>query len=77
MNKEDTPCRTASLTFTIDSILNLKGSGRDLDDPRGQTDSGCKGDFKARYDEVWDVRKRHASDSRSGETGEHHITQGM
>ncbi|KAM4537582.1 homeobox protein HMX3-like [Odontesthes bonariensis] len=60
MSKEDAPSRNACLTFTIDSILNLKQQdGADLE----QRDSGCKKDFQARYEEVWDVRRRHDSGS--------------
>ncbi|XP_071391851.1 homeobox protein HMX2-like [Centroberyx affinis] len=71
MNKEDAPCRTAALTFTIDNILNLKHSSRNFDAAaKEQTDSGCKNDFQARCDEVWDVRRRHLSDSRSEETAQ-------
>uniref|UniRef100_A0A3Q3GTS0 Homeobox protein HMX3-like n=1 Tax=Labrus bergylta TaxID=56723 RepID=A0A3Q3GTS0_9LABR len=46
MSKEDAPSRSASLTFTIDNILNLKQDG------------GCKSEFQARGEEVWDVRRR-------------------
>lgn len=60
MSKEDAPSRSASLTFTIDSILNLKQrDGEDLDASKGQ--SGWKRDFQARRDEAWDVRRRHCS----------------
>ncbi|XP_040887331.1 homeobox protein HMX2-like [Toxotes jaculatrix] len=67
MSKEDSPSRSASLTFTIDNILNLKqqDSG-DFDGSKGQRGSGCKNDFQARREEVWDVRRRH--DSGSEET---------
>ncbi|XP_010735530.3 homeobox protein HMX2 [Larimichthys crocea] len=60
MSKEDAPSRSASLTFTIDNILNLKQ--RDAGDLE-QRDGGCKKDFQARCDEVWDVRRRHCSGS--------------
>ncbi|XP_054457074.1 homeobox protein HMX2-like [Anoplopoma fimbria] len=46
MSKEDAPGRSASLTFTIDNILNLK-------EKKEQRDSGCE--------ELWDVRRRHGS----------------
>ncbi|XP_051285392.1 homeobox protein HMX2-like [Dicentrarchus labrax] len=62
MSKEDAPSRSASLTFTIDNILNLKQrDDGDLDGSKEQRDSGCKKDFQARCDEVWDVRRRHGS----------------
>ncbi|XP_067436357.1 homeobox protein HMX3-A-like [Thunnus thynnus] len=69
MSKEDAPSRSASLTFTIDNILNLKqrDSGN-FDGSKQQRDSGCKNDFQARIDEVWDVRRRH--DSGSEETAQ-------
>ncbi|XP_069025970.1 homeobox protein HMX2-like isoform X1 [Embiotoca jacksoni] len=69
MSKEDAPSRSACLTFTIDNILNLKQQvgGGDLDGSKSQKDSGCKTDFQARYEEVWDVRRRH--DSGPEETG--------
>lgn len=70
MNKEDIPCRTASLTFTIDNILNLKKNNNfDAYDSKTQTDSGFKDDFQRRYG-VYDVRSRHESDCTSQETGE-------
>ncbi|XP_008296628.1 H6 family homeobox 4 [Stegastes partitus] len=53
MSKDDASSR--SLTFTIDNILNLKQrDGGDLGSLKEQ-----KNDFQARYEEVWDVRKRH------------------
>ena len=68
MSKEDAPSRGASLTFTIDNILNLKQQdSEDLEVSKGQRDSGCKSDFRARCEEEWDVRGRH--DSGSEETG--------
>lgn len=68
MSKEDAPSRSASLTFTIDNILNLKQRDcGDLDASKEQRDRGCKKDFQARCGEVWDVRRRH--DSGSDETG--------
>ncbi|XP_076581524.1 uncharacterized protein LOC143317316 [Chaetodon auriga] len=63
MSKEDAPSRSASLTFTIDSILNLKQTDGDPDGSKEQRDAGCKKDFRARCDEVWDVRRRHGSGS--------------
>ncbi|XP_047457555.1 homeobox protein HMX2-like [Mugil cephalus] len=62
MSKEDAPSRSAFLTFTIDNILNLKqqGSG-DFVGSKEQRDGGCKNDFHARYEEAWDVRRRHDS----------------
>ncbi|XP_029311222.1 homeobox protein HMX3-like [Cottoperca gobio] len=69
MSKEDAPSRSASLTFTIDNILNLKQRDRgDSDRSKEQRDSGCKEDLQARYDKVWDVRRRH--DSGSDETAQ-------
>ncbi|XP_028285595.1 homeobox protein HMX2-like [Parambassis ranga] len=66
MSKEaHAPSRSACLTFTIDSILNLKQQdGADFGGSKEQR--GCKNDFQARYQEVWDVRRRH--DSASEET---------
>ncbi|XP_042368611.1 homeobox protein HMX2-like [Plectropomus leopardus] len=65
MSKEDAPGRSASLTFTIDNILNLKQrDGGDSDASKGQQrDSGCKDGLQARYEAVWDVRSRHDSGS--------------
>uniref|UniRef100_A0AAQ4QHX3 Homeobox domain-containing protein n=3 Tax=Gasterosteus aculeatus TaxID=69293 RepID=A0AAQ4QHX3_GASAC len=63
MSKEDAPTRSASLTFTIDHILNLKQRGGDRDGSKAQRDAGCKGDVQARYDEAWDVRSRDGSGS--------------
>ncbi|XP_073330603.1 H6 family homeobox 4 [Pagrus major] len=64
MSKEDAPSRSASLTFTIDNILNLKRrDGGDLDGSKEQ-----KKDFQARCDELWDVRRRR--DSGSDETAQ-------
>ncbi|XP_030018597.1 homeobox protein HMX2-like [Sphaeramia orbicularis] len=57
MSKEDGPGRSASLTFTIDNILNLK----QRDGPRAQPDSGWKNEFQVRFEEMWDVRRRHDS----------------
>ncbi|KAF7665048.1 hypothetical protein LDENG_00157130 [Lucifuga dentata] len=61
MSKEDAPCRPASLTFTIDNILNLKQHGGKFDSQQ-KTERGCKNVFQARYDEVWDVRRTDASE---------------
>lgn len=62
MSKEDAPSRSASLTFTIDNILNLKQRDcGDLDLSKEQKD------LQARCGEVWDVRRRH--DSGSDESG--------
>ncbi|XP_071316190.1 homeobox protein HMX3-like [Trachinotus anak] len=67
MSKEDAPSRSASLTFTIDNILNLKQrDGGDFGGLKAQRDSGCEDDFRARCEEVWDVRRRR--DSGSEET---------
>lgn len=60
MSKEDAPSRSASLTFTIDSILNLKQ--RDSGDSgasKEEKERGWKRDF--RRGELWDVRGRHES----------------
>ncbi|XP_029943814.1 homeobox protein HMX2-like [Salarias fasciatus] len=52
MSKEDAPGRSACLTFTIDSILNLKR--RDEQDSGGfRGRNGCKSEFET----VWDVRR--------------------
>ncbi|XP_028419472.1 homeobox protein HMX2 [Perca flavescens] len=64
MSKEDAPSRSASLTFTIDNILNLKQ--RDSGHPdrsKPQRDSGCTDDLQAQHDEEWEVRRRHGSGS--------------
>ncbi|KAM6959894.1 H6 family homeobox 4 [Tautogolabrus adspersus] len=55
MSKEDAPSRSASLTFTIDNILNLKQRDGGSSERR---DGGCKSEFQARGEEVWDVRRR-------------------
>ncbi|KAM8897959.1 homeobox protein HMX3-like [Spinachia spinachia] len=69
MSKEDAPTRSASLTFTIENILNLKQpGGGDWDASEAQRDAGCKGDAQARYDEARDVRSRHGS--RSDDTAQ-------
>ncbi|KAM3591014.1 uncharacterized protein V6R79_020701 [Siganus canaliculatus] len=64
MSKEDAPGRSASLTFTIDNILNLKQRQSDdcWDAAKEDRDRGCKSkDKEASFDEVWDVRRRHGS----------------
>nr|XP_043878012.1 homeobox protein HMX2-like [Solea senegalensis] len=62
MSKGDASSRSASLTFTIDSILNLKQEdGGESDLSPWQRDSGYKDEFQAQYEEVWDVRRRHDS----------------
>lgn len=63
MSKEDAPptCRTASLTFTIDNILNLKQHGAKFD-ARERPERGRKHGHQARCGEVWDVRRRDASE---------------
>ncbi|XP_060887509.1 homeobox protein HMX1-like [Labrus mixtus] len=63
MSKEDAPSRSASLTFTIDNILNLKqrdggGGGGGGGGGSERRDGGCKSEFQARGEEVWDVRRR-------------------
>nr|XP_046237157.1 homeobox protein HMX2-like [Scatophagus argus] len=69
MSKEDAPSRSASLTFTIDNILNLKQRDHgDWDGPKEQRDGGCKEDFQERCGEVWDIRRR--DDSGSDETAQ-------
>lgn len=60
MSKEDAPSRGASLTFTIDHILNLKQRGGQ--ESKERRDKGCTEDLRA-----WDVRRRR--DSTSEETG--------
>lgn len=71
MNKEDIPCRTASLKFTIDNILNLKQNNNNFEafDSKAQIDSGRKNDFQHPYGD-YDVQRRHESDYISHETGE-------
>ncbi|KAM7377335.1 hypothetical protein PAMA_013903 [Pampus argenteus] len=64
MSKEDAPSRSASLTFTIDNILNLKQrDGGNVDGSNEQRDAGRKNDSRARLDEVRDVRGTHESGS--------------
>ncbi|KAK5848383.1 hypothetical protein PBY51_006002 [Eleginops maclovinus] len=64
MSKEDAPSRSASLTFTIDNILNLKQRDRgNCAGTKELGDSGCKEDLRARCEEGWDVRRRHGSGS--------------
>ncbi|CAG00718.1 unnamed protein product [Tetraodon nigroviridis] len=63
MSKEDAPGRSASLTFTIDNILNLKQrGGKEFDASEKRRSKKCREDLLA-----WDVRERH--DSTSEETG--------
>uniref|UniRef100_A0A3Q1IZW0 Homeobox domain-containing protein n=1 Tax=Anabas testudineus TaxID=64144 RepID=A0A3Q1IZW0_ANATE len=50
MSKEDAPSRSASLTFTIDSILNLKQQDGGDFGSKGQRDGGWKKDFPARQE---------------------------
>ncbi|KAF3697937.1 Homeobox protein HMX2 Homeobox protein Nkx-5.2 [Channa argus] len=61
MSKEDAPSRSASLTFTIDNILNLKQQDGGDCGSKEQRDRGCKKDFHARQEVVWGVRRRHES----------------
>ncbi|CAJ1086229.1 homeobox protein HMX3-like [Xyrichtys novacula] len=66
MSKEDAPSRSASLTFTIDNILNLKqrdGGGGGGGGGSERRDGGCKSEFQARGEEAWDVRRRQDSGS--------------
>lgn len=71
MSKEDVPSRSASLTFTIDNILNLKprDSG-DLDAAKGQRNRGWKKDVAALRDDERDVRRR--TDSGAERAGRRH-----
>lgn len=63
MSKEDAPGRSASLTFTIDNILNLKQRGaKEFDASEKRRGKKCTEDLLA-----WDVRGRH--DSGPEETG--------
>uniref|UniRef100_A0A3P9A524 Homeobox domain-containing protein n=1 Tax=Esox lucius TaxID=8010 RepID=A0A3P9A524_ESOLU len=65
MNTGAIPCRTASLKFTIDNILNLKQNNSNLDryDSKVQSVAGCKNNFAHRY-ENYEVQ-RHDSDYTS------------
>ncbi|XP_003966951.3 homeobox protein HMX2-like [Takifugu rubripes] len=64
MSKEDAPSRGASLTFTIDHILNLKQrGGQELYASKERRGKGCTEDLQA-----WDVRRRR--DSTSEETAQ-------
>lgn len=65
MSKEDAPSRGASLTFTIDNILNLKQrGGKELEKRGGKKyTGGLLG---------WDVRRR--NDSPPEETGKEDFT---
>lgn len=72
MNKEAIPCRTASLKFTIDNILNLKQNNKsnlDAYDAKGQSDTRCRNYFTPRYED-YDVQRSHESDYITHETGE-------
>lgn len=63
MSKEDAPSRGASLTFTIDNILNLKQrGGKELDASEKRRGKRCTEGVLA-----WDVRRR--NDSTPRETG--------
>ncbi|XP_076015552.1 uncharacterized protein LOC143007932 [Genypterus blacodes] len=63
MSKEDAQpppppsCRAASLTFTIDNILNLKQHGGKFD-AKEKPERGCKHGIQPRCGEAWDVRRR-------------------
>ncbi|XP_028998755.1 homeobox protein HMX2-like [Betta splendens] len=62
MSKEDAPSRSASLTFTIDHILNLKQQvGGDFGS-KAQRNSGCTKD-EAEQEAVRSARRRHRSGS--------------
>lgn len=77
MSKEDAPSRSASLTFTIDNILNLKQRGTgDRDGSKRERDGGFKGNGQARHDEAWDVRRRHGSGSDQTGNWEHGTRRG-
>ncbi|CDQ78347.1 unnamed protein product [Oncorhynchus mykiss] len=70
MNKEAIPCRTASLKFTIDNILNLKQNNKsnlDAYDAKGQSDTRCTNYFTPRYED-YDVQRSHESDYTTHET---------
>lgn len=70
MSKEDAPTRGASLTFTIDNILNLKQrGGEEFDGSKQRGDKRCPEDLQA-----WDVRRRY--DSTSEETGKEDLREG-
>ncbi|MBN3300666.1 HMX2 protein, partial [Amia calva] len=74
MSKEDVQCRPASLKFTIDNILNLKQSSKDLDSvshPKRQPAADCKNDLQCRLDEH-QVNCRHESDYRLQDTDPAH-----
>ncbi|MFT7807450.1 homeobox protein HMX1-like [Arapaima gigas] len=66
MSKENTPCRPASLKFTIDSILNLKQNGKDFDSSDIQSSTEHKNEFQ-RLDRC-EVPRRHEPDYRLPQT---------
>lgn len=63
MSKEDVPGRSASLTFTIDNILNLKRQRRagEPDAPEEQEQEQRDGTWRS--EEAWDVPRRCESGS--------------
>ncbi|KPP63967.1 homeobox protein HMX2-like [Scleropages formosus] len=66
MSKENTPCRPASLKFTIDSILNLKQNGKEFDSSGVQNAAERRNDFH-RVDQR-EVQRRHDLDYRLPQT---------
>ncbi|MBN3311981.1 HMX2 protein, partial [Atractosteus spatula] len=69
MSKEDVQCRTASLKFTIDHILNLKQNSKDLDvsRPKVQIATDSKNDLHHRFEDQ-EVNYRHEVDYALKET---------
>ena len=68
MNKEDVPSRTASFTFTIDNILNLKQNNSNSKQPTDIV-SGCKNEYQNQC-RLCDVGRRHESSDAAQEPGE-------
>lgn len=62
MSKEDAPSRSASLTFTIDSILNLKQRDGGDFGSKAQRNSGCTKD-EAERETAWGAQRRRRSGS--------------
>nr|XP_015802434.2 homeobox protein HMX1 [Nothobranchius furzeri] len=73
MSTENAPSRSACLTFTIDSILNLKQQrdGEDSDGFKVQRVGGVKNEFHSGYEKAWDVRR--TRDSLSEDTAKTRI----
>ncbi|KAG9342507.1 hypothetical protein JZ751_016510 [Albula glossodonta] len=69
MNKDDVPCRPASLKFTIDNILNLKHNSKEYDScqPKLTTATDNKNDSRDRFEDH-EVTHSHDNDYRVHDT---------